>query len=223
MKVIDISSWQENVDWDAVVAEGIEGVIIKIGERSTLDEMFIEHVNAAVAHGLKYGIYYYAHACTRDEAICEAEQVNEWVQEYLAGATPELGIWYDAESERMTSGDVTDTCAAFLNRMTDFGYTYIGIYASLMHKKCAVCGKHADLHHCEGGVVGMGNDRTKVNHIGRPALPLCREHLTVIHQVGQADFLSKYHLVTIPIDKKIAKVYRLKAGDKHASNTRTEN
>ena len=30
MKVIDISSWQENVDWDAVVAEGIEGVIIKI-------------------------------------------------------------------------------------------------------------------------------------------------------------------------------------------------
>ena len=35
MKVIDISAWQENVDWDAVVAEGIEGVILKIGERST--------------------------------------------------------------------------------------------------------------------------------------------------------------------------------------------
>ena len=88
------------------------------------------------------------------------------------------------------------------------------VYACLMHKKCAVCGKsHADLHHCEGGVVGMGNDRTKVNHIGRPALPLCREHHTVIHQVGQADFLSKYHLVTVPIDKKIAKIYRLKAGE----------
>ena len=130
MKVFDISSWQENVDWDAVVAEGIEGVILKIGERSTLDEMFIDHVNAAVAHGMKYGIYYYAHACTHDEAVREAEQVNEWLQEYLAGVTPELGIWYDAESDRMTSGDVTDTCAAFLNRMTDFGYTYIGIYAS---------------------------------------------------------------------------------------------
>ena len=81
------------------------------------------------------------------------------------------------------------------------------VYACLICKKCAVCGKHADLHHCESGVVGMGNDRTKVNHIGRPALPLCREHHTVIHQVGQADFISRYHLVTIPIDKKIAKIY----------------
>ena len=87
------------------------------------------------------------------------------------------------------------------------------VYACLVHKKCAVCGKHADLHHCEGGAVGMGNDRTKIDHIGRPALPLCREHHTIIHQMGQADFMSKYHLVTIPIDKKIAKVYRLKAGE----------
>ena len=131
MKLIDISSWQESgdIDWDAVVNEGIDGVIIKIGEHSALDDMFIEHVNDVVAHGLKYGIYYYAHACERDEAIREAEQVNAWVQEYLNGETPELGIWYDAESDRMTSGDVTETCAAFLNRMTDFGYTYIGIYA----------------------------------------------------------------------------------------------
>ena len=81
------------------------------------------------------------------------------------------------------------------------------VYACLVHKKCCVCGKHADLHHCEGGAVGMGNDRTKIDHIGRPALPLCREHHTVIHQMGQADFISRYHLVTIPIDKKIAKIY----------------
>ena len=40
----------------------------------------------------------------------------------LAGVTPELGIWYDAESERMTGGDVTDTCAAFLNHMTACGF-----------------------------------------------------------------------------------------------------
>ena len=97
------------------------------------------------------------------------------------------------------------------------------VYACLMHKKCAVCGKHANLHHCEGGVIGMGNNRNKVDHIGRPALPLCNEHHNIIHQMGQADFISRYHLVTIPIDKKIAKVYRLKAGDKHASDTRTEN
>lgn len=55
MKVIDISAWQENIDWKAVKNAGIEGVIIKLGEGTTLDEMFFEHVNNAVNYGLKYG------------------------------------------------------------------------------------------------------------------------------------------------------------------------
>ena len=85
------------------------------------------------------------------------------------------------------------------------------VYACLMSKKCAVCGRHADLHHCDGGVIGMGGNREKVNHIGRPALPLCREHHTEIHAVGQEDFLKRYILEPVRIDERIAKVYRLKA------------
>ena len=69
MKVIDISAWQENIDWEAVKAAGVEGVILKLGERTRLDTMFVEHVNNAVKYGLKYGVYYYAHAATIDEAI----------------------------------------------------------------------------------------------------------------------------------------------------------
>ena len=30
----------------------------------------------------------------------------------------------------MTTGDVTETCMAFLNRLTDYGHQYQGIYAS---------------------------------------------------------------------------------------------
>lgn len=85
------------------------------------------------------------------------------------------------------------------------------VYACLLNKKCAVCGRHADLHHCNGGVVGMGNNREHVNHIGRPALPLCREHHTEIHTVGQEDFLRRYIIEPVRIDERIAKVYRLKA------------
>ena len=84
------------------------------------------------------------------------------------------------------------------------------VYACLVNKKCAVCGRHADLHHCNGGVVGMGNNRERVNHIGRPALPLCREHHTEIHAVGQEDFLRRYIIEPVRIDERIAKVYRLK-------------
>lgn len=41
MKVIDISAWQTDIDWQAVKNAGIEGVIIKLGEGINIDEMFL--------------------------------------------------------------------------------------------------------------------------------------------------------------------------------------
>lgn len=82
------------------------------------------------------------------------------------------------------------------------------VYACLMHKKCAVCGKKAELHHVDR--VGMGNDRTKIQHIGRRCLPLCREHHMEIDHLGDEGFLQKYHLETVEIDQKISKIYRLR-------------
>lgn len=83
------------------------------------------------------------------------------------------------------------------------------VYMCLINKKCAVCGRRADLHHIDA--VGMGNDRTQVQHLGREAMSLCREHHEEIHAIGRKDFLAKYHLEGgIPIDKTILKIYGLK-------------
>ena len=38
MKVIDISYWQLGIDWDEVVASGVEGVIIKITEGQSIED-----------------------------------------------------------------------------------------------------------------------------------------------------------------------------------------
>lgn len=84
-------------------------------------------------------------------------------------------------------------------------------WACLMKKRCVVCGRKAELHHCNGSVVGMGRNRKEICHIGMRALPLCREHHTEIHTVGQEDFLKRYFLEPVKIDERIAKVYRLKA------------
>ena len=83
------------------------------------------------------------------------------------------------------------------------------VWACLMNKRCAVCGRKAELHHCNGSVVGMGRNRKEICHIGMRALPLCREHHTEIHAVGQEDFLRRYFLEPVKIDERIAKVYRL--------------
>ena len=82
-------------------------------------------------------------------------------------------------------------------------------YMCLIHKKCAVCGRRADLHHIDA--VGMGNDRRQVEHLGREVMSLCREHHTEIHMLGKASFLTKYHLNGgISADRTILKIYGLK-------------
>ncbi len=93
------------------------------------------------------------------------------------------------------------------------------VYACLMNKKCAVCGRHADLHHVD--VVGMGRDRKEICHIGMRALPLCREHHTEIHSIGQEDFLRRYILEPVKIDERIADVYGLRKKSRRKSNEKS--
>jgi hypothetical protein len=76
------------------------------------------------------------------------------------------------------------------------------VYSCLMNKKCCICGQAAQLHHVDR--IGMGNDRTKVEHVGREALPLCAEHHAEIHNAPEEVFYSKYHLRPVKIDKDIA-------------------
>ena len=82
------------------------------------------------------------------------------------------------------------------------------VYACLMNKKCAVCGRKTELHHYDH--VGIGRNRREIDHIGMRAYPLCREHHEEIHLIGEKAFDAKYHLVPIEIDERIAKKYGLK-------------
>lgn len=80
-------------------------------------------------------------------------------------------------------------------------------YACLIHKKCAVCGKKADLHHVDA--VGMGFNRNEKPQIGNLVLPLCREHHQEWHSIGNTAFSEKYHLEPVQLDERLAKVYGL--------------
>ncbi len=85
------------------------------------------------------------------------------------------------------------------------------IYAMILQKMCVCCGDVAELHHVEA--VGMGRDRTTINHIGVQCLSLCRKHHTEAHTIGKDAFFKKYHLESVAIDEEIADVYNLKGGD----------
>ena len=84
------------------------------------------------------------------------------------------------------------------------------VYACLMSKKCCVCGKQADLHHVDH--IGSGRGRTELVHEGMEVLPLCREHHTEAHAIGQITFNQKYHLTKdVIMDKKLCRHYGLKS------------
>ena len=84
------------------------------------------------------------------------------------------------------------------------------MYACTMHRKCAVCGKAADIHHCEGSRIGAGVDREKVHQLGREVLPLCRVHHTELHSMPESEFITKYHLQKVKLDEVLCKRLKFK-------------
>lgn len=89
------------------------------------------------------------------------------------------------------------------------------IYACAVAKKCAICGSHADLHHMVGSRVGMGRDREEIIHIGLETIPLCREHHTEAHTIGEQTWKEKYKIEHgLIVDESIAKIYKLNTKNK---------
>lgn len=83
------------------------------------------------------------------------------------------------------------------------------VYQCVIHKKCPVCGKRAELHHID--TVGMGRDREEIIHEGLEVMSLCREHHQEIHIMGRKAFLVRYHLNGgVIADRTICKIYGLR-------------
>lgn len=75
-------------------------------------------------------------------------------------------------------------------------------------KLCVICGKPgADIAHVQ--TVGMGRNRTKINHTGMYIMSLCREHHTLQHTIGLTTFMETFHIKPIKVTEEIAKELHL--------------
>lgn len=132
MKVIDVSDWNDNIDWSTILDAGVKGVVVKISEGRTLSELFAKNIAGAAARGLPWGVYCFSHAQTTARAEEEAAVVIEALDALGYGAPP-LGIWIDVEAPEVIEqdpDDVTAVCSAFISACNAAGYS-AGIYASL--------------------------------------------------------------------------------------------
>lgn len=96
-KIIDISTYQSNVNWKKVKADGISGVIVRAGYGTTEDKKFKDHIKGATAVGLPVGIYWFSYAYTVEMAKKEAQKCIQLIKSYKI----QLPVYYDWEYDSM--------------------------------------------------------------------------------------------------------------------------
>lgn len=125
-KVIDVSGWQDELDYDLVKEAGVRGVIVKISEGTRYEKSWWGHMDETEKRGLKWGVYCFSHATTPEEARAEANEVIY----LLGGRIPPMGVWFDFEAaECLNADDPTAVCSAFVSHINAAGLP-CGIYAS---------------------------------------------------------------------------------------------
>lgn len=133
-KVIDVSKWQESIDFDKVKSAGVEAVILRCNNWNKYtnsvekDPRFEEYYTKAKAAGLKVGAFYYTWQCD----VLGARKDAELCMEYLRGKQFEYPIYFDLEWHKALSKGKSVCSAmveAFCNALEEQGY-FAGLYIS---------------------------------------------------------------------------------------------
>lgn len=152
---IDVSKYNTNIDWNKVKADGIDFAIIRAGYRGygsagtlTEDPYFKEHIEGALAAGIKVGVYFFTQAVNTDEAVEEAQYVLSLISGYditmpvaldfewpTSNGKP-VGRMYEAN---LTQAEYTAICSTFCDTIAASGYTPM-VYANSSDLKNTIDG-----------------------------------------------------------------------------------
>ena len=136
---IDVSTYQETIDWNKVAASGIEFVIVRVAYRGTgkagtlaLDSKYVQNLKGAKAAGLKVGAYIFSQALT----VAEAREEAKYLVDHVKGYDIDLPLVMDFEytNGRLSYGvvnktQITNMCLAFCEEVEKSGYESM-VYAN---------------------------------------------------------------------------------------------
>jgi GH25 family lysozyme M1 (1,4-beta-N-acetylmuramidase) len=128
---IDVSKYQQNVDWEIVADSGISFVMIRIGGRGYgqagnlyTDELAQSHYQGARAAGLKVGAYFFSQAISVEEAREEAQYAMELTADWQLDMPIVFDWEYVSDTARTANTDaetVTACAAAFCDTILTAG------------------------------------------------------------------------------------------------------
>lgn len=130
---IDVSVHQQEIDWQAVAADGIDFAILRLGRRGGtegglyIDDRFERNLQGALDAGLDVGVYFFSQAITPEEA----EEEANYVLSTLDGRKLTYPVAFDWENIVVEGGARTDNldgetmtlcAAAFCKTIQEAGY-----------------------------------------------------------------------------------------------------
>ena len=129
---VDVSSWQGNIDWHKLKAQGVYFAFIRVGYRGyesgviNPDTKFEEYIRGALDAGIKVGVYFFSQALDADEAHEEARFVLDKIRGYDI-TFPVVFDWETIGSETARTNNIKteklcEAANVFCNTVAEAGY-----------------------------------------------------------------------------------------------------
>ena len=129
LKGIDVSKWQEEIDWQAVKNDGIEFAMIRLGYNTNqLDKYYQRNMKEAEKVQIPVGVYYYSKATNEEEAVRDAEFVIENLKGYKVSYPVAIDL-EDKVQEDLSKEELGKIARAFADEIQSAGYTPM-VYAN---------------------------------------------------------------------------------------------
>lgn len=132
-KGIDVSRYQEDIDWEAVAEDGVEYAFIRVGIRGYTegeiigDSSFEDNIKGALSNGIQAGVYFFTQATSVEEAEEEAKYVLDQIEPYDVTYPVVIDIEAvaneNARTADLTPEERTQYCIAFCDMIRKAGYT----------------------------------------------------------------------------------------------------
>ena len=152
--VIDVSGWQGDIDWAKAKADGVEGVIIRLGygEGNNADKKAQRNISECKRLGIPFGIYWYSYADTPALAKEEGADVVAKLKQF--GVNPSdlaYPVYYDLEKwtweghQPPTDPNVYNNIVNnWYSALQSAGYKNLGVYSYTSYLQGPL--KHADIY-----------------------------------------------------------------------------
>ncbi len=139
-KGIDVSKYQDEINWEKVASDEVEYAFIRLGIRGYTegeiieDETFQDNIEGALENDIDVGVYFFTQALSEEEAEEEAEYVIESISSYDVKYPIVLDVEAVTNSRArgndLSSEERTRYCIAFCEKIKEAGYTPM-IYGNL--------------------------------------------------------------------------------------------